>query len=173
MTQPRLETDRLILRPLGAADAVAMTPLADDPGVARMTTAIPHPFTIDVAESFIARMRAADPREEVVFAILGREGPFMGVVGLHPKPGLGPELGYWLGRPFWGAGHMSEAVAAVLAWAAQGWGRRLLTSGHFADNPASGRVLVKAGFLYTGEVGDRYSIARGETAATRMMIWLA
>jgi RimJ/RimL family protein N-acetyltransferase len=68
---------------------------------------------------------------------------------------------------------MSEAVAAVLAWAAPGWGRRLLTSGHFADNPASGRVLVKAGFLYTGEVGDRYSIARGETAATRMMIWLA
>jgi RimJ/RimL family protein N-acetyltransferase len=46
-------------------------------------------------------------------------------------------------------------------------------AGHFADNDASGRVLVKAGFLYTGVVEHKASIARGEPVDTRMMVWLA
>jgi RimJ/RimL family protein N-acetyltransferase len=62
---------------------------------------------------------------------------------------------------------------AVLSWAREVWGRRAVVSGHFADNPASGRVLEKAGFLYTGEVQPRHSTARGEVAPTRMMVWLA
>jgi RimJ/RimL family protein N-acetyltransferase len=170
---PRLQTERLVLRPLAAADAAPMTPLADDPGVSRMTTSIPHPFGREMAEGFVERMQAADPAHEQVLAIEHRDGAFMGVVGFHPNGGLGPELGYWIGRPFWGAGYMSEAVAAALAWARTGWGKRVLVSGHFADNPPSGRVLTKADFLYTGEIVRRFSIARGEPAATRMMVWLA
>ena len=172
-TELRLETDRLVLRPLTLADAVPMTPLADDIGVSRMTTSIPHPFSRNMAEGFIARMRAADPAREVAMAVQRSDGAFMGVLGIHPKEGLAAELGYWLGRPFWGAGYMTEAVTAALGWARQGWGRRVLTSGHFADNDASGRVLTKADFLYTGEVERRYSVARGSDAATRMMVWLA
>jgi RimJ/RimL family protein N-acetyltransferase len=48
-----------------------------------------------------------------------------------------------------------------------------VASGHFADNPASGRVLEKAGFLYTGDIERRYSRARAEAVDTRMMVWLA
>ena len=47
------------------------------------------------------------------------------------------------------------------------------SAGHFADNPASGRVLEKAGFLYTGELRTGFSRARGEEARTRRMVWLA
>ena len=68
---------------------------------------------------------------------------------------------------------MTEAARAAMAWAREQWGRRVVVSGHFADNPASGRVLEKAGFLYTGEVQPRHCHARGQTADTRMMIWLA
>jgi len=173
MSPPTLHTDRLVLRPLALADAAPMTPLADDPGVATMTTSTPHPFSQDIAEGLIARMEAADTARELVLAIERRDGAFMGVIGFHPKDGLGPELGYWIGRPFWGAGYMTEAVIAALAWVREGWARRVLTSGHFADNAPSGRVLTKADFLYTGEVEQRFSIARGEDAATRMMVWLA
>jgi len=169
----RLQTSRLVLRPLSPADAAPMTPLADDVGVARMTTSIPHPFSRDMADGFIARMQAADQARERVLTVERADGVFMGVVGIHPKDGLAAELGYWIGRPFWGAGYMTEAVTAALDWARDGWGRRVLTSGHFADNDASGRVLAKAGFLYTGEVEPRFSVARGEEAATRMMVWLA
>jgi hypothetical protein len=46
-------------------------------------------------------------------------------------------------------------------------------AGHFSDNPASGRVLEKAGFLYTGEVRRGFSRARGAETETRRMVWLA
>jgi hypothetical protein len=49
----------------------------------------------------------------------------------------------------------------------------VVTAGHFADNPSSGSVLIKAGFLYTGVVKDLPSVARGKPARTRMMVWLA
>ena len=48
-----------------------------------------------------------------------------------------------------------------------------VVAGHFTDNPASGRVLEKAGFLYTGEVRAGFSKARGDEAHTRRMVWLA
>jgi RimJ/RimL family protein N-acetyltransferase len=172
--RPRLETGRLVMRPLTEADAAPMTPLADDIGVARMTTSIPHPFNQDMAEGFIGRMAMADPDWEIVLGVEhAHDGAFMGVIGIHPKEGLAPELGYWIGRPFWGQGYMTEAVSAMLGWARADWGRRVLTSGHFTDNAPSGQVLIKSDFLYTGEVEQRFSIARGESAPTRMMVWLA
>jgi RimJ/RimL family protein N-acetyltransferase len=171
-SEPRLQTPRLVLRPLAPDDAAPMTPLAGDAGVARMTTSIPHPFNQDMASDFIARMQAADHARELVLTVERADGVFMGVLGIHPKDGLAPELGYWIGRPFWGAGYMTEAVTAARLGPRQ-LGPRVLTSGHFADNDASGRVLAKAGFLYTGEVEPRFSVARGEEAATRMMVWLA
>lgn len=172
MTAPTIHTDRLILRALSRRDAAPMTPLAGDLGVARMTTAIPHPFSEEVALGFIDRMVAADTAREIAFAVQLRRGDFAGVLGFHPSPDAATELGYWLGRPFWGAGLMTEAVIAAMGWATGAWGRRAVASGHFDDNEASGRVLIKAGFLYTGEVATRFSVARAAPARTRMMVWL-
>jgi RimJ/RimL family protein N-acetyltransferase len=178
-TAPRriVQTPRLTLRPTKASDAPALSALIDDMDVARMTSAIPHPYEYGMAEAFICRMAAADADEETLFAIDIEGYGFAGALGFHPtphdpRPGA-PELGFWLGRPHWGQGYMSEAVAAALIWAAEDWGKRFVLAGHFADNPASGRVLVKAGFLYTGDVVPRMSLARGEAAPTRMMVWLA
>lgn len=165
-------TARLALRPLRAGDAPVMTRLADDFDIARMTTSIPHPFMKGHAEDFIARMGACDEAREAAFAIDGAHEGFMGVIGLHPTPG-GTELGYWLGRAFWGRGLATEAATAAVKWAERRWGRRFLVSGHFVDNAASGRVLSKVGFLYTGEVVPRFSRARDAEARTRMMVWLA
>jgi RimJ/RimL family protein N-acetyltransferase len=170
---PTLSTPRLTLRPLQLDDAPALCRLVDDPGVAAMTSSIPHPFPEGAAEAFIERMAQADPDREGAFALeCAREG-FIGVLGFHPNDQGAVEVGYWLGRPYWGLGYMTEAADAALVWAAQGWGRRYLLAGHFADNPASGQVLVKVGFLYTGDVVPRFSVARGEEAPTRMMVWLA
>jgi RimJ/RimL family protein N-acetyltransferase len=168
-----LTTARLRLRPLDAADAAPMARLVNDIDVARMTTSVPHPFACADAGRFIARMQEGDPRREAVFAIEHRREGFMGVVGLHPKATMGPELGYWLGRPFWGRGLMTEAVRAAVDWAHRVWKKPVLESGHFADNPASAGVLIKCGFLYTGVVEPRWSIARDGSAPTRMMVRLA
>ena len=169
---PSLNTARLTLRAPRGEDAPRMAELANDYDIAKMTGRIPHPFAVEQAEDFIARMERRDPDREAVFTIENKDDGLLGVLGLHPSP-AGAEIGYWLGRPFWGRGYATEAVSAALAWARADWGRRFIVSGHFADNPASGQVLIKAGFLYTGEVTDRFSLARGEEAATRMMVWLA
>ncbi|HEX7887447.1 MAG TPA: GNAT family N-acetyltransferase, partial [Phenylobacterium sp.] len=80
----------------------------------------------------------------------------------------------WFGRPFWGRGYATEAVTGALRWAGSDWRKNVVWAGHFADNPASGQVLCKAGFLYTGDVEPRPSVARGGAAVpTRMMVWLA
>jgi len=180
---PRIETRRLVLRAPVAADADRVALLAGDLDVARMTTSMPHPFHRHHAESFLARVEALDLAREIVFAIELEDQGLVGVAGFHPTPLLGahvgrsghigPEIGYWLGRPYWGRGLATEAVAGALSWARKIWRRRVVVSGHFADNPASGRVLEKAGFLYTGEIQPRHCTARGEVADTRMMVWLA
>ena len=97
---------------------------------------------------------------------------YNGVLGL--KQIERPDLGFWLGRPFWNRGYATEAVRGALGWVKRDWRKPVVTAGHFADNPASGQVLCKAGFLYTGDVERRPSLARGRTdVPTRMMVWLA
>jgi len=170
---PRIATPRLTLRTPSLNDAGRLARLANDFDVARMTTRMPHPYGLGDAEDFLTRMAEQDRRREVTFAIETADDGLVGMIGLYPRGLLGPEIGYWVGRPYWGQGIATEATRAALAWAGSDWGRRAVMSGHFADNPASGRVLEKAGFLYTGEVQPRHSTARGEVAETRMMVWLA
>jgi len=170
---PDIAAERLRLRPVTLEDAAPMARLADDLDIARMTTSIPYPFHVADAERFISRMAAADRAREALFGVeLPAEG-LIGVLGLHPNDQDRVEVGYWLGRPYWGRGYMTEAVERVLLWAREEWGRAILASGHFSDNPASAAVLIKAGFLYTGERRARFSLAREAEAETRMMIWLA
>ena len=170
----RIRTPRLTLRPPVMADAVYIAELANDADVARMTTSVPYPYRLADAQVFLARMGDADPRQDRPLLIEhGDFGP-IGMTGFHRGPDQPlMEIGYWLGRPFRGRGFASEAVQAALDWAKAGWGKRAVLSSHFADNPASARVLEKAGFLYTGEVAERFSLGRGRPVASRMMVWLA
>ena len=175
---PEIECEGLHLRAPRLGDAGRIADLANDFDIARMTTNLPYPYRTSDAEAFFARMDAADRAREAVFLIEDKAAGPVGMIGFHVADSaqasvLGPEIGYWVGRPFWGRGVATRAAKGALAWASQTWRRKVVVSGHFADNPASGRVLEKAGFLYTGEVQPRRSVARGAIAPTRMMVWLA
>lgn len=168
-----IRTDRLILRAPAAGDVAAITALAGDYAIASMTTRMPHPYAESDARQFVTLVARQDGARERTFTIERQgEGP-IGAIGFHRAPAGPLELGYWLGRPYWGQGYATEAVAGALHWAAEDWGRKAISSGHFADNARSANVLIKSGFLYTGEVQMRHSRARGEVAPTRMMMWLA
>ena len=170
---PVIESRRLALHAPAFQDAPRLAALANDPDIARMTTSLPHPYTIEAAEAFIARVAGQDPRRASTFLIEHEDLGPVGTIGLACGDEPWPEIGYWIGRPYWGRGLATEAVEALLAWAARRQGRRVVVAGHFADNPASGRVLEKAGFLYTGETRRQFSLARGEAAPARRMVWLA
>jgi RimJ/RimL family protein N-acetyltransferase len=164
-----IDTPRLKLRPTRRQVARRVADRAAHFDVARMTVRIPHPYTDEQAQGFITRM--GEPGR---FAIEHAQDGLVGVLGFHDTDRFGaPELGYWLGRPYWGQGLATEAVSAALVWARDEWGRKVVRAGHFADNDASANVLIKSDFLYTGEVVEKPSLARGGVAPTRMMVWLA
>lgn len=139
MTHPVLCTQRLILRPLVAEDAEALTTLIDDYEVAKWLTVVPHPYTHADAEWFIADQAKNDGH---VWAIT-KEDTLMGVIGDVR------ELGYWLGRPYWGHGYMKEAARAVTTHWYDTHASDPLISGHFLGNAGSRSVLQSLGFTDT------------------------
>lgn len=172
--RPAVATERLILRGPVAADVAPIAELANDLGVAGMTTNLPYPYSQADAEAFVGGVARMNPETDAVFAVEHRDFGLIGMLGFHEKEPRRPELGYWLGRPFWGRGYATEAATAALRWARGEWRRNVVWAGHFAENGASGQVLCKAGFLYTGDVESRPSVGRGgQSVPTRMMVWLA
>ena len=170
---PVIATERLVLRGPVRADARAIANLAGDPGVAGQTVCVPHPYSHDDAEAAVERAYRLDWEREAEFAIEHRNFGVVGMLGFKVRELGRPELGCWIGRPFWNRGYATEAVRGALKWVRRDWRKRLVVAGHFADNPASGQVLCKAGFLYTGDVHLKPSRARGREVPTRMMVWLA
>jgi RimJ/RimL family protein N-acetyltransferase len=156
-----IETKRLKLRPVRMSDATRIARFCDDPGVGRMLAMTPLPYFEAAAEGWIMTLNARAPLErDFVFAAeLEGEG-LIGCVGAHRSEQGDVEIGYWFGRPYWGRGYGSEAVGGFVAEANT---LGALNAGHFVDNPASGRLLEKVGFAYTGETKRMFSMGRGES----------
>ena len=172
--RPQVGTDRLVLRAPVEGDALMLRDFANDLGVAGMTSTMPHPFTLADAEACLGKAAGGDPKKRAGLVVEHRQFGPIGLLQLHEKEPRRPELGGWIGRPFWGRGYATEAVGAALRWAQADWRKAVVWAGHFADNPAAGQMLCKAGFLYTGDVEVRPCLARdGAGVRTRMMVWLA
>ncbi len=148
LPQPVLETERLILRPLRDSDLDAIAALADDAEIAAMTLAIPHPFDRSAGQWWINQShqeRAAG--EAVTYAVTRKEdGAFLGGLSLtvtaETRTGL---LGYWLGRPFWNQGMMTEAVRRILFFAFDALDLVAVEAAALPENTASLRVMEKLG----------------------------
>ncbi|MBF5089709.1 GNAT family N-acetyltransferase [Novosphingobium sp. NBM11] len=153
-----IRSERLFLRPGWPEDWAELLALIDDESVVRNLARAPWPYSPADARAFASQPQAR--RHPHFFVTLpGATGAkLIGCVGLADQDG-GAELGYWIARQHWGRGYATEAVRAVLALAPT-LGHRRLGAHHFLDNPASGRVLAKAGFVPTGDVRPRFSLAR-------------
>jgi len=153
-----IDTARLRLRPLTPEDAARIAALCADPEVSRWLARVPHPYALADAEAFLMSVAENGDR---TWAIASPGEGLVGVVGIDGPDG-NLELGYWLGRPYWGRGWMSEAArAAVDAAFAEGAGA--LQSGAFEGNHASLAIQARLDFR---EIGRRlvYSAARGAEA---------
>ena len=161
-----LVTERLRLRRFQRSDVALVELYASDARVARMTERIPHPYPPGLAASFIERVGAGTP-DEIGWAVdIGAEAEngLIGTIMLRiTAPGVA-RIGYWLAPAFWGTGYASEAAEAVVGFAA-GAGFHEVTARVFQDNPASVKVLLRAGFVYVDD-GEVYSVARGSMVPT-------
>jgi ribosomal-protein-alanine N-acetyltransferase len=151
--QPELITERLVSRPFALSDAPVVQELAGDRAIAASTGTIPHPYEDGMAEGWIGTHRQAfEEDKEAVFAITLREGgSLIGRIGLtidrsHERA----ELGYWIGKPYWGNGYCTEAARAVVQFGFEDLELNRIYATHFARNPASGRVMAKTGMTREG-----------------------
>jgi len=155
---PPLETGRLHLRGPRQADEQVIAAIADDREIARRMTRLPHPYGLEDARFFLREIVPAELAWGIT--VIG-DDELVGVAGLVPDaPHDTAELGYWLGRAHWGKGIATEAAGAIVRFAFEELGLRALSSGCFADNLSSGRVLAKLGFVETGR-GTRSCLAEG------------
>ncbi len=175
---PVLHTERLILRAFQMDDAPAVQTYVSKKEIAATTLNIPHPYTLEMAEEWIATHRDAFNNGQAVrFAITLRDGGrLVGAIGLeitaaHERA----ELGYWIGTPHWGKGYCTEAAIAVLQYGFDSLELERIFATHFHKNPASGRVMQKAGMKHEGRLRhhikkwgksedlEMYSILRSKT----------
>lgn len=159
-----IKTERLLLRPLQADDAAALHRLVNDWAVVRNLSKLPFPYPRELADEWIrSTARQIEGGTGFHLAIAGQEdgSELVGCVGLRldMTPGVG-NLGYWVGRRFWGHGVASEAVTRLSRWALANLDLDRLEAHVAVDNPASAAVLRKGGFREVGR-GEEGFLARG------------
>ncbi len=157
-------TPRLLLRPGWKEDATALAAAIGDFAVSGKLARVPWPYRPEDAEAYLAADRGLLPNF-LIFARTHGAPRLVGGIALD-ETGKGVELGYWIARAYWGLGFATEAGQAVVDIADKALRLPRLIAGHFADNPASARVLRKLGFEPSGTVGQRACAARNSVEPT-------
>ncbi|WP_394835012.1 GNAT family N-acetyltransferase [Pendulispora rubella] len=143
------------LRPWSAADVDAVARHANDRDIwLNLRDRFPHPYTRADAEMWIAH---ASKNEASCFAI-EVDGEAAGGLSFQPMGDVErhtAEIGYWLGKPYWGRGIATIAVVAATAYAFEHLGLERIEAGVYEWNAASTRVLVKAGYSFEGRLRRR------------------
>ncbi len=152
-----LHTPSLYLRHFQLEDALNVQRLANNYNIAKNLATLPHPYLDGMAESWIEShesLRKAGTHHIWAITLNKKEGDkeFIGAIGLHDISAehAAAELGYWLAEPHWGKGFASEAVPAVVRVGFQELPLERIFATPFVQNPASGRILQKSGFLKEG-----------------------
>jgi [ribosomal protein S5]-alanine N-acetyltransferase len=142
----RLETERLVLRPFEPGDAPVVEREVSRVEMARML-AVPHPYPADAASEWIATTKPG--RDFAV--VLRKDGELIGAVSLvRNEQHRRASLGYWCALSYWGHGYMTEAVRAVIGYGFEVLALNRIHAECHDDNPASRRVLEKAGMTLEG-----------------------
>lgn len=147
-----MSADRAVftLRRLVAGDVPRIAGLIGDWEVVRWLSAPPYPYAPSDAEAFIASNSLAEAAGDSRTRAISVEGAFVGMVGVDRRS-LGMNLGYWLGRPYWGRGIMSQAAQRLIADFFANSSEDVLNSGYFSGNEASAAIQRKLGFIVTGD----------------------
>jgi len=148
-----LVLERCTVRPWRLDDAQSVASNANNRKIwLGVRDLFPHPYTIQDAHKFLQLAISEQP--EMKFCIeIG--GAAVGGIGVHPGQDVyryTATVGYWLGEQFWGRGIMTEVVTAVADFCFDNFPLRRISAEVFANNPASARVLEKAGFTFEGRL---------------------
>jgi RimJ/RimL family protein N-acetyltransferase len=134
-------------------DSGAMIGLLNEPEIYQRTLRIPYPYTQAAAEQWLKTLAEGKAERGYAshFAVREASGRMIGSCGFNElTPSHRAELGYWLGRPYWGRGIMTDVVGKICEYAQQQWDIVRIFAYVFDLNAASARVLEKCGFTCEG-----------------------
>jgi ribosomal-protein-alanine N-acetyltransferase len=156
---PTLHTRRLALGAFVPGDAEELQRLAGAREIADTTLMIPHPYELDHALAWIGNQRKEAVRGRAAnFAVrLADSGRLIGCVGLRDidRDHRQAELGFWIGREYWGQGYAREAAKAVIGYGFEVLDLNRIYAHHMARNPAAGKVLLHIGMKREGLMRQR------------------
>ncbi|WP_289702820.1 GNAT family N-acetyltransferase [Muribaculum intestinale] len=152
ISEKHIETERLILRPWHEDDAPALYKYASDPDVGTSAGWPPH-TSVEFSREVIRTVFSAPATFAVVLKDTGEP---VGCCGLVPDEALhseyikhpDAEIGYWIGKPYWGQGLIPEAVKAIMSYARRVLGKKNMWIAFYEANRKSRRVAEKCGFAY-------------------------
>ena len=159
-----LKGRRILLRYPTLRDARSIYFYAKEPDIARYTT-LPQPYTLAHAKSFLKRtVLSRHDKHAYRFAIIWKEtGELIGMMGLESVDSVSKraEIGYWLGKPYWGKGIMQEAISLLLDFGFKKLKLERIFAKVYHKNPASAHLLEKHGFTKEGTL-RRHVFRNGE-----------
>lgn len=171
------ETERMDLRALEKSELPRLADLLGEWDIVRWLTVVPFPYTVKHAEEFYGDLQPGYAKGEPQFFVMSlkTDGKLIGGVGLHPPRGTNAaagesEIGYWLGRDYWGRGLMSEAAGAVIDFAFNQIGTEAVCASTSLDNKASQKVLQKIGLRDCGVCLRDYEALRGSDKIIRWLL---
>ena len=167
-----MQTDRLLLRPWMESDADTLYKYASDPEVGPRAGWPPH-NSVEESLQIIRKFFLNDYTWAIVFK---ETSEVIGCVGYLPASASNLkieenqcEVGYWVAHPYWGKGICTEALQKVIDHCFNKKGFSLLWGDYFTDNPASGRVMEKCGFVHTGQVTNCPELEVGGDRPVKVM----
>jgi ribosomal-protein-alanine N-acetyltransferase len=147
----QIDCSRCLLRPLVSTDAVSLAQHANDHGVWKnLRDRFPHPYTVTDAEAYVAHVTARQTQTSFGIVVAGHA---IGSISLMLGDDIArqsAEVGYWIGRAFWGHGIMAEALKGTTQYAFAQLALTRIFAVPFATTAASARVLEKAGYVREG-----------------------
>ena len=172
VTDIRIETERLILRPWRETDLDDFYEYASVDGVGQLAGWMPH----DSIETSARILKSFIDGKKVLALELKENGKVIGSLGIEKEPGepeipgelRGRELGYVLSKSYWGRGLMPEAVRAVIDYCFNTLDYDYLACAHFVRNRQSRRCIEKSGFTYLKEI--KHETRYGTVEDTRLYI---
>ena len=162
-----IKLTRCTVRSWRLGDEPSLVREANNRRVWRNLSRLPHPYTTVDADQWIARALAQSPVTDFAIAVGGEAVGGIGVELGREVFARSGEVGYWLGEPYWGRGIATEALRAITEYAFATFDLCRLQAGVFEWNPASMRVLEKAG--YTLEARHRKNVTKDGQTIDRLL----
>ena len=170
MLMKEIRTERLLIKTPEIDDKFELTQLINDKDVIKWLSEIPFPYTLSHAEEFIEKSRERVLKQESYNFMIFQDKKMIGGIGLSEFNNKSCQVGYWLGKKYWGNGFATEALKSILDFGFDQLNLEKIYAAYKIGNEGSIRVLNKSGFEYSRKKYEYDSVLNEEVFLTEMIL---